>query len=261
MVHEPFVPLSGCRQAVMGVWQRAQLRALGFVADVIFASTEKWAERLGATRPQTPTHHLAVGSNLPDMWGFRREERNRLGVADDAVVLASLGSPHPSRLLQDVVLAANAVASLSIPTVLLNLGAEAPALMGLDSRVVAYSPGRLPAADLARRLAAADISLAPFVDGISTRRTSLMAALQHGLAIVGTDGPLTDTILRQPNNGISLVPVSRPDLFAATTRALAANAKSRFALGASARRFYFQAFDWPVLAKRMLVELAPATVR
>ncbi len=45
-------------------------------------------------------------------------------------------------------------------------------------------------------LQASDLFLAPLVDGVSTRRTTVIAALGHGLPIVGTDGPCTDSQLR-----------------------------------------------------------------
>ena len=50
-----------------------------------------------------------------------------------------------------------------------------------------------------------------------------MSALQHGIAVVGTDGPRTDGLLRHSRDALLLIPVERPDLFAKAARRLAAD--------------------------------------
>ena len=54
--------------------------------------------------------------------------------------------------------------------------------------------GCLSAPDVSRHLLACDLMLQPYPDGISTRRTSAMAALSHGLPIVTTAGRLTELL-------------------------------------------------------------------
>lgn len=61
-------------------------------------------------------------------------------------------------------------------------------LVGLNRNIRVAEPGLLPAADVARLLAASDVL---FVDCISTRQMSVTAAMQHGLLIVGAIGELT----------------------------------------------------------------------
>jgi glycosyltransferase involved in cell wall biosynthesis len=52
--------------------------------------------------------------------------------------------------------------------------------------------GALGAAELSAHLQACDLMVQPYVDGASTRRTTLMAALAHGLPVVTTTGRLSE---------------------------------------------------------------------
>jgi glycosyltransferase involved in cell wall biosynthesis len=118
-----------------------------------------------------------------------------------------------------------------------------------------HHPGQLPGIVVAARLASADIFLAPYVDGVSSRRTALMAALQHALPVVGTDGASTDPLLRGATDALRLLPVGNPELFAESVFNLALSADLRSAMGRAARRLYEESFDWPVLAGRLLGSL------
>jgi glycosyltransferase involved in cell wall biosynthesis len=252
MVHEAYVPMEGMRWTLMGAWQRAQLFAIRLSAKVIFASSGPLAERLARLRPARPTHHLPVASNLPDHRSERGRARSALGADAETLVLTAFGTGHPSRSLDLVAAAANPLAQASRDLLLLNLGAGTPPIPGVDPSIRVHAPGLSPPGELASALAATDIYLAPFEDGVSTRRTTLMAALQHGLPVVGTDGELTDDLLRA---NLALTPVDRPDLFAAAVAELANDAGVRAQAGARARRLYEQSFDWPVIANHLLVAL------
>jgi glycosyltransferase involved in cell wall biosynthesis len=247
LVHEPYVPLSGGRALVMGLWQRLQLEALRLVSDVVMVSIERWAEDLARRRPPRPVRHMPVGSNLPDMRHARAEARGELGADADALVVAIFGRIHPGWQLDHAVTAIHALAEAGHRVVVLSLGAEAPPLPGMNG-VPVHAPGALPADELARRLAAADLFLAPFLDGASTRRGTLMAALQHGLPVVATDGPLTDDQLRRAELALALAPADDPARFAAAACDLAADPARREAMAREARALYVAEFDWPVSA-------------
>lgn len=255
LVHEPYVPMHTARSVLMGLWQRAQLEALRLSADVVFCSIEPWALRLARRRPRRPVHHLPVGSNLPDGRAGREAERRRLGLGEGTVVLASFGTDHEAWMPSYVTRAANAVARDGRPVVLLSLGAKAPSIEGLHQSIRVFAPGYLGADALASKLAAADVFMGPVVDGVSTRRGTLMAALQHGLAVVGTLGPLTDPVLQEATSAMRLVPVDDPDLYAETVRRLAGSDAERRALGAAGRDLYESCFDWPVTSRRLLAAL------
>lgn len=258
MVHEMYYPISDWKSALMGGWQRVQFFAVRVLSDVVFTSVSPWAKALRSHRPHRPVHHLPVGSNLPDMRHARAAERVRLGISEDAIVLAAFGTGHPSRMLDYVAHAADAVASQGHETILLNLGFNTPQV-SVDGAVRVLAPGHLDEEAISRHLAAADIYLAPFTDGVSTRRTTLMAALQHGLSVVGTDGHNTDDLLRRSTMCMRLTRVDDRDAFSRTVCDLADSPEARAELGARARSLYEGEFDWSVVSTRLLAGLVDAT--
>ena len=129
---------------------------------------------------------------------------------------------------------------------------RSPPLEGLDPAVERCAP-RYLGTEIARRLAAADI-FSPLIDGVSTRRGTLMAALQHGLPIVGTAGPLTDSILLESGSALSLVAVGDRDGFADEVRRLADEAAERQSMRRAGRRLY-ERFRLAVTAERILEEI------
>jgi glycosyltransferase involved in cell wall biosynthesis len=255
MVHEPYVPMNSWRWTLMGLWQRLQLGALRLAADVVFASIEPWTKTLAAQPPRRPVHHLPVGSNFPDARRERVDERRRRGFDDGTLVVSCLGRDHPGWLGEYVVAAVNALARTERPLVFLNMGAESPRLAGLDPRVAVHAPGFLEADRFAAALAASDLFLVPTVDGVSTRRGSLMAALQHGLPVVGTAGPLTDPVLRNASAALRLTKVGDPERFARSAVLLAADPEARASAGAAARELYEREFDWAVIARKLVAAL------
>lgn len=259
MVHEPYVALEGWSATLMGLWQRLQLRALHSGSDVVFVSIERWATTLGAWLPRRPVHHLPVGSNLPDRRDARGPKREALGIGE-AIVVAALGRKHPGWVGELVARAVNEMEASGRPIVLLLLGAEAPSLPEVHDSVRVVRPGPLSATALAEHLAAADLFLAPYLDGVSTRRGAMMAALQHGLPVIGTIGELTDGILRDATSAMTLVPADNSRAFEAAARDWI-DAYSPVASGSPGRDLYELHFDWDVIVDRMLAALGPGSGR
>lgn len=56
--------------------------------------------------------------------------------------------------------------------------------------------GGKPPLEVSGLLQSTDLFLAPIVDGVSSRRTSVTTAFEHGLPVVGTDGACTDQLFR-----------------------------------------------------------------
>jgi glycosyltransferase involved in cell wall biosynthesis len=255
MVHEPCVDIVDWRSLLMGLWQRVQLATLVRSSDIVFVSVEAWTPYLRGRRRSTPVIHIPVSSNLPDRRRSRSAERASLGVDPGELVLAAFGTGHPARLTGYIVAAANRLVRSGQQVTLLNLGHGARGLHGLDATVRLHHPGRLPAEVVAARLASADIFLAPYVDGVSSRRTAVMAALQHALPVVGTDGASTDQLFRRAADALRLQPVGSVESFADSVFGLARDPDLRAAMGRSARRLYEECFDWPVLSAKLFRNL------
>ncbi len=251
MVHESYVPMRDASWVLMGAWQRAQLCLVLLGVDRVLVATTAMAAELSRVRPRRPVDLLPVGSNLPDARADRSAARAEAGY-DGRLVVASFQTGHESHLRSFVDRAAQALAAASRqPVVLLLLGssdAPAPALAGVE-RVVA--PGFQQEGSLARSLATADLFLAPFTDGASTRRTTLMAALQHGLPVVTTVAERTDVIFRD-REAFGLAAADDPEAFAAEAVRIGLDPALRERHGAAARALYERWFDWSVVGTRLL---------
>ena len=247
MFHETYVDMKNLRWTLMGGWQRAQLVAIQAAADVQLCSIQRWTERLRKTALGRPVHHLPVASNLPDARAHRSRIRRSLNADADTIVLSCMGLRHPGRLAQEVLASAREAGTVARSVLLLDLGPGVSSATSLAENVELRATGFLPAEDLAGHIAASDVFLAPYMDGVSTRRTSVMAALQHGVPVVGTTGHLTDDVFLRSRDLI-LVPPDR--LVPAVTR-LVGEPASRARLGAAGRRLYEASFDWPVLVQRL----------
>jgi glycosyltransferase involved in cell wall biosynthesis len=257
MVHEPYMPLSDWRAALMGGWQRIQMLALRSAADITFVSIEPWLDTVRRWGPRGGVYHIPVGSTLPDMRSHRNEARREFGVGDATTVLAAFGTGHPSRLMGHVGAAAAALYQAGHQVALFNLGAGAPLPEGVPPGVRVETPGHLEPSAVARLLSAADLFTAPFIDGVSSRRTTFIAALQHGIPTVATLGSLTDVFIREAA-ACRLLPSAERASFAAAVVELAEDPHERDNLARRARLLYEQRFAWPVLADRVLAHLQDA---
>ena len=194
-VHEAYVPSRSIRWALMSGWQRVQLAALGRLCDRVVISTEAWHDPVRRLIPHLPIDHVAVGSNLPDERHRRSDVRAARGWDDDSVVIGTFGADPSARIGTYVRAAIERATEVRAGTVLCLLGADPLDAGDLRSVGSTHRPGIQPADQVASDLGALDLFLAPFEDGVSARRTTLAAALQHELAVVGTRGRNTDSYL------------------------------------------------------------------
>lgn len=260
MVHEPFVPVLDWKHAIMTVWQRQQLRALGQAADVIAFSVAPWAARFRRWFPGKPVLHLPVGSNIPLVPTTSGEARARLGISEGQCVLGFFGTAHNARLLDWVRDAARAVARAGRDPLVLYMGPHKDVMGRVLDGTPIIADGLLSAEETSGRFPAVDVFLAPFVDGVSTRRTSVMAALQHGLAVVGTRGALTDDVLvRQDGKSFLLADVSAPDEFQRHVLRLLNDKELRERLGHEARGLFETLFSWNVIGSQWMTALSPTS--
>ena len=110
----------------------------------------------------------------------------------------------------------------------------------LNGRV--HGVGMLPDEAVSAHVAACDVMLQPFPDGVSSRRTSAMVALSHGLPMVTTSGWLTEPLWEE-SGAVELVAAADPHALAATTARLLTSSGRRAELAARARELYRSRFD------------------
>jgi hypothetical protein len=105
-----------------------------------------------------------------------------------------------------------------------------------------HATGSLSAEEVSRHIHACDVMLQPYPDGVSTRRTSAMAALAHDRALVTTSGALTEAFWALDHAAI-LVPATDSTALAAAVAALLGDPMRRAQLGARAADLYRSRFD------------------
>jgi len=104
-----------------------------------------------------------------------------------------------------------------------------------------HAAGTLSPEALSVSLQACDVLVQPYVDGASSRRTTLMAALAHGVPVVTTEGRLSEAIWRE-TNAVRLVPPRDSDAAARAVVALCSDTAEQARLTAAARALYADRF-------------------
>jgi glycosyltransferase involved in cell wall biosynthesis len=262
MFHEDFMPATSLKKAAMSAWQRAQFWMLGRLADTAFFSVESWADRYTTWFPNTPTHHLPVGSNIPRLDVPSADARRQLGIDAEAFVIGLFGSAHPARLLSFVDRAAIACSQFASNLQVLYVGPHEERVRSqLSPQLDICATGALPAEDVSLCFSAMDLYLAPFKRGVSTRRGSFMVGLQHGVATVSTIGPDTGTLLTSHrDDAFLLAREDHPAQFAVHACHLTKEISDRQRLAQQGQSFYQKMFSWPAIASRLQAALSHKTL-
>ncbi|MFC1639816.1 hypothetical protein ACFL3B_03520 [Gemmatimonadota bacterium] len=179
-VHEPWVPPTRLPWLILSPLQKRQLKRVLALSDATVTAVPAWAKELGHS-----TQTVYVGSTLGDP----TEPINPETLLTSPVVF----SPFASGLRWDWIAAA--VDSLGAGLV----------VVGSDHKTVSEHPivgryasdawdcrGRVSAENALNLLARARLVLAPFVDGLTGRRTSAMASLSCGSQVLTSKGHLSD---------------------------------------------------------------------
>lgn len=254
MAHEDFVPASNLKWAVMTVWQRLQFWMLGRFADLIFFSIEPWARQYAAWFPDTPVHHLPVGSNIPKGDVSRSDAQSQLGIDASTFVAGIFGTLRGSRLMPFIRQAVTAMHDASSDMIVLYVGPDGDQLRDELDGLPVRDAGRLPAEDVSLHLQAMDLHLAPFSDGVSTRRGSFMAGIQHGVPSVSTRGKLTDPMLidAAADGAFALASTDDPSAFTQHAVALMQDAPRRMRMAEASQQLYENTFSFEVVASKFL---------
>lgn len=252
MFHETYVPCESMSQLLMRVWQIPQFLSLCRVAGPLYASCSRWLPAIRRASGREASL-LPVGSNIGRSRLTRDESRALLGIGKSALVFGVFGSGHPSRLMDWISGAANSVA---VPEVaLVYIGADGEMLRrGLDPKIRFVDSGLLAGDAVGDHLISADCMLAPFVDGLSTRRGSVVAAFQHGIPVVSTSTTWTDALLLgQEERAIFLSPVQEGGGgFASLTRTVVGRLPVPDSQQLALEEFYCRHFGWETISAALL---------
>jgi len=252
MFHElafPFVrrPL---KHNLIAVVNRVMAWAVAGAADRVLVSIPSWGQLLCQICPRArPAEWLPVPCNVAT-------------AADPEVVAAARSqyAPDPAApLVGHFGTFGRMITDLLEPTIVGLLRTDPRARILLigrgseryHSRIAAAHPdvadrvtgtGELPPVEVAAHLRACDLLLQPYPDGVSSRRTSVMAGLANRVPVVTNLGALSEP-LWAASTGASVVPCPDPTaLAAAVVKVLALPSEDRLALGARGAELYFSEF-------------------
>jgi len=197
MVHEPYMRVSWPPLHVLAATvQKLMLWMLGHAASHVWLSTEGWLPWVTPfVRRSTPVSLMPVSSPI-------EPERGADAALDEAPEHTPLVVGHFSTY--------SPVVTVLLEPALRSLleGCDAHVrLIGRDSERFAatfverhpafahrvHAVGTQPLSALPAELAACDLMLQPYPDGITARNTSALAALAFGLPVVSNSGPLTES--------------------------------------------------------------------
>jgi glycosyltransferase involved in cell wall biosynthesis len=99
----------------------------------------------------------------------------------------------------------------------------------------------LPPEAVSAHLQACDLMVQPYVDGVSTRRTTIMAALAHGLPVVSASSSLSEPFWKG-SGAVVLAGQNEPGALAEAAEALLSDPARQARLGEKARTLYNSRF-------------------
>jgi hypothetical protein len=255
VVHEPFLAFGegSRRQDAVALVHRLMTVLLLASARRVWTTIPKWEEcwRPYALGRRVPFGWLPVPSTTPATASAEEAAATRALYAEAGVPLVGHFGTY-GRLITD------ALRSLlprllseggpDCAVLLLGRGSEATReeLLGAHPHLAGriHATGTLTPESLSRHLAACDLLVQPYPDGVSARRTSVMAGLAHGLAVVTTTGRLTEELWEE-SGAVALAPAGDDDVLLVEARRLLASPESRARLGAAGHKLYCERFDLP----------------
>lgn len=254
-----------------GPLRRLAVRELARASHgVIAVADEDLPDLLGWTstiaRPPM-VEHIPLGHQMDDtpppdfdvrIW------RVGVGVAPDAALLGHFGFVNHSKGVDDLVRALAILVDAGRDVHLLmigeSLGTSDPTnrgMMGEVERLIAehhlqnrvHWTGHQAASHVAGWLRTVDLAVLPYRDGASLRRTSLITAWAHGVAVLTTSPSRPVEWLRGDHPAAEGVPSVRPETLAIAIGGLLDSPTRRASLAAGGVT-YAARFHWPDVARR-----------
>jgi glycosyltransferase involved in cell wall biosynthesis len=252
MVHEPYLTFGegSWKQSGVAAVHRLMTMVLLNAARRVWVSIPAWEQHLRPYAPgrALPLQWLPVPSNIPvvdDPAGVAAIRTKFAPVGHQLVGHFGTYDRHIAELL-----------SRSLPPLLQGSNQCCLLLLGhgsqaMRNKLIASYPelterlhatGTLPVADLSLHISACDVLLQPYLDGVSSRRTSVMVGLSHGVPIVTTSGRLTEPLWAE-SEAVALVPVADVSALVEAAKRLLVHSTDRLRMSVASRALYAARFD------------------
>jgi glycosyltransferase involved in cell wall biosynthesis len=229
---------------------RVMVSLLLSVARRVWVSIPAWTRRL---RPYTLGRHvefcwLPVPSNVPVVGDADRVQAARTRFAPAKETLVGHFGTYGATLRRDLEPLIRTLTGSAAPISVVLMGRDSEQFLnelvgrfpGLSDHVRAT--GAVPPDELSVVLQACDLVVQPYPDGASSRRGTLMAALAHGVAVVTTEGRLSESVWRE-TGAVRLVGPEDSAALSHAAIALCGDAEARATLSRAGRALYAERFD------------------
>jgi glycosyltransferase involved in cell wall biosynthesis len=261
--HEIHIPFQNSFKHNLGsLWQRAAALALATGSHQVSATVNDWQRRLKQIGVRKDVQVIPVGSNIPQASiseADRVRLRNQLLGEGKDLLVAGFGSRH-DRDIPSILFGVGRLKGQWSPK-LIWIGGGVPNMehrrridlalqvSGLEEGDIAWT-GELTHPEVSRLLSVCDIVTLPFVDGVSTRRTSAVTAIQHGLPLLTTRSQDLESRFMHGKNAY-LIPIGDRVALADGLAALAREPVLRARLGRGARELFDSHFTWEIIAQQV----------
>ena len=252
MIHEPGLSFGegSWRQNVPAMVHRLMSMILLGSADRVWVSIPDWERRLRpfALGRKIAFEWLPIPSGIPVVEDAAAVRAIRRRFAAEGGSLVGHFGTYGALVVEGLEPVLKELASAPLPLSILLLGASSESYReGLIERVPSlasrvFATGALPAADVSCHLAACDVLVQPYIDGVTTRRTSVMAGLAHGKAIVTTTGRSTEPFWAS-SGAVELAPRGASAALAELVTRLCQDGEKRSRLEERAKELYRLRFD------------------
>jgi glycosyltransferase involved in cell wall biosynthesis len=263
LVHEPFLAFGegSWKQEVAAAVHRAMVVALFQAASRIWVTIPAWEERI---RPwllgrAVPVAWLPVPSNICPVDAPAEVARIRARALGSAPLLVGHFGTFGRATDEPLLGALARVLRTGSDVAVLLIGRDGEAFRarlcarepGGAARV--HATGALDEQGVSRALQACDVMIQPYIDGASSRRGTLMAALGHGLPTVTTTGRLSEPLwAHEHGRSIITVPAGDYEGLGDAVLSLGRDPAQRARVGRAARALYDEHFTIELMATRLL---------
>ena len=219
-------------------------------SSMVFTASEVFLKNSRILYCKKNLKWLPISSNFPDPNKFIDTNYASNNIVNGICIFG--GGNNLRGAFQHVLELQNYLTGQGIPFRWLILGKVDDDLLRLFYEPIVFGP--LSDADISAVLSSARVFVMPNVDGVSLKRGTLMAAMQHSLAVVGTEGKMTDPSLRK-FKGVKLFQVSDYTSFCESVKGLLLDQSLSKSLGASNREDYGRYFSRSVRFELFLAHL------
>jgi len=249
-----------------GAFRWKSMLALARYSDAVICTNREDQLTLSNHHPTRECYHIPLGSNVEPQppAGFDRARwRKKYQADDNTLLLAYFGFLNESKGGEELIEAVALLRRRGLDAHLLLIGGDVghadPTNVDYAQRVqrlieshqlagVVHRTGYVELPQVSANLLAADAVVMPYRDGVSFRRTTLIAALRHGCPVISTR-PANPAVIPEikPGENMLLAPPQKAAALADTIELLAADSLLQEKLSGGATSLG-NLFEWHELA-------------